>query len=271
MSSTRVPDSETSVRPCLLHSPQASHQQSTTLEVWHVEKDVDNTFTTEGLGGLARRRAGNQGVDDAESYLGRQEYLGGCVPFNEEMIKPQRTSSKSGCAPSHDDLEMLRQQRAFELPPRLIRASLIDNFMRFCAPWNPIVESSWLEETSEHRPSVLLLQAIFLAGSRVTSVAASYAPSEEFYRRAKLLFFFGYEKDPIISIAAACLLHWWNPIGPENISLDTSGFWMRTASGLAFQVGLHKEQLRGKNRMFRRRLWWTLVVRISTPCSTFLA
>jgi len=100
---------------------------------------------------------------------------------------------------------------------------------------------------------------MLLAGSRVSSVSPGYSP-EDFYKKARVLFWMGAEEDPIVTIAAACLLHWWNPEGPESVSLDTSGFWLRIAVGLAYQVGLHREPVRKADAGLRRRIWWSLVV-----------
>ncbi|RFU29285.1 hypothetical protein B7463_g7059, partial [Scytalidium lignicola] len=198
-----------------------------------------------------------------ESYLGRSEYLGGSVPFNEGMTTGALTSKTTGL--SEVDLQVLHLLKAFDLPPRATRESLIDKYMQLCSPWMPIVEWSWLEEADGEQPSLLLLQAVFLAGSRVTSDTLVHASSREFYRRARALFFSGYEKNIIFSIVALCLLQWWNPTGPEQISTDTSGFWVRIAVGMAYQAGLHREQpqLSEKDQTYRRRLWWTLVCRDS--------
>lgn len=126
------------------------------------------------------------------------------------------------------------------------------------------MEPEWLDGGSP--VSYLLLQAICLAASRVTKESSGvYGSSADFYRRAKLLFFFGHERDPTISIVSTILLNWYNPVGPETISTDTSGFWLRTAEALAFQIGLHKEPSRmEKQKGLRRRLWWTLVVCLIT-------
>ncbi|KAL5364396.1 hypothetical protein BJX96DRAFT_187745 [Aspergillus floccosus] len=63
-------------------------------------------------------------------------------------------------------------------------------------------------------------------------------------------------------ISSAILLHWFNPVGPETVSTDTSGFWLRTAESIAFQIGLHKEPSpQERQKGLRRRLWWTLVLR----------
>lgn len=207
-----------------------------------------------------------------ESYRGRSEYLGGSVPFDENMVKPGRETTYTNPKASATDLQMLRDQGAFELPPVSVQKELMASFNMHCAPWTPVVDPKWLDESAPR--SMLLLQAIFLAGSRVSKAHLDYGSSEVFYRRAKLLFFFGGCDNPLISIVAACLLHWYNPVGPEDVSTDTSGFWIRTAGAMAFQIGLHKEPSpNSRDRGFRRRLWWSLVVWISlnveyTKCHT---
>lgn len=194
-----------------------------------------------------------------ESYRGRSEYVGGSVPFDENMVKPGRETTYTNPKASATDLQMLRDQGAYELPPVSVQKELMTSFHTHCAPWTPVVDPKWLDETAPR--SMLLLQAIFLAGSRVSKAHLDYGSSETFYRRAKLLFFFGGCDNPLISIVAACLLHWYNPVGPEDVSTDTSGFWIRTAGAMAFQIGLHKEPSpSSRDRGLRRRLWWSLVV-----------
>lgn len=202
-----------------------------------------------------------------ESYRGRSEYIGGSVPFDENMVKPGRETTYTNPKASATDLQMLRDQNAFELPPESVQRELMSSFNTHCAPWTPVVDPKWIDDSP---PSMLLLQAIFLAGSRVSKAHLDYGSSEVFYRRAKLLFFFGGCDNPLVSIVAACLLHWYNPVGPEDVSTDTSGFWIRTAGAMAFQIGLHKEPLsNSRDRGLRRRLWWSLVVSNSRDSDQF--
>ena len=128
-----------------------------------------------------------------QSYVGRSEYLGGQVPFTEDTTAPQRNHLR-GNELSDLDAQILSLRKAFDLPPRTIRESLVDAFMERCHPWMPIVERHWLEDR-EHPPSLLLLQAVFLAGSRVLSSPLVHTTSSEFYERAKALFFSGHEQN----------------------------------------------------------------------------
>ncbi|KAJ6445118.1 Acyl-CoA dehydrogenase [Purpureocillium lavendulum] len=196
------------------------------------------------------------------SYDGRNEYLGDEVSVEDPTIVAQSSFNQEHGLPDLD-VRFLTLRKAFDLPPRTIRESLIDAFMEHCHPWTPIVDRRWLEESDQRRPSMLLLQAVFLAGSRVLSSPFVYASSSEFYERARALFFHRHEKNTTLAIVAVCLLQWWNPTGPERFSVNTSGFWVRIGVELAYQVGLHKEPAEGPFRSFRRRLWWTLVIRDS--------
>ncbi|KAF1809370.1 hypothetical protein P152DRAFT_403475 [Eremomyces bilateralis CBS 781.70] len=220
------------------------------------------------------------------SYLGRSSYIAVDVPLDDEEAPeiPQNFQTLND-----RDVEVLGIQRVFELPPRAIRESLIDHFWERCWPWTPIVDRSWLKgrnagmtntmfdpEGESGTPSILLLQAMLLAGSRVSTaifpsptsgtsankdITPGFGP-EDFYRRAKTLFWTGSERDPLLITVAACLLNWWNPEGPEHFSTDTSGFWLRISVGLAYQIGLHKDPGdSSEDSGIRRRIFWSLVVR----------
>jgi hypothetical protein len=190
------------------------------------------------------------------SYLGRLEYLRNDVPVSDDAGLPNKAPHRL----STTDMDLLQVQRVADLPPMHVRESLMEAFWARCYPWTPIVQRSWVDNRDPRQISLLLQHAIFLAGSRVSPPLQNYPP-EEFYKKAKLLFWTSAETDPIIMIASACLLHWWNPEGPERVSLDTSGFWLRACVGLAYQVGLHREPNGKADAGLRRRLWWSLVVR----------
>ncbi len=193
------------------------------------------------------------------SYLGRGEYISNDVPIDGEGDAPEQVARVL----SQQDRQVLQIQQCFELPPRAVRDSLIDNFWQRCWPWTPIVERSWIQNRPHNECSPILLQGIMLAGSRVTSSPLATGSPEDFYKRGKTLFWMGAEEDPIINTVAACLFNWWNPEGPEHVSIDTSGYWLRICVGLAYQIGLHREPSRKNDAALRRRLWWSLVIRDS--------
>ena len=213
---------------------------------------------------LSPRSQNNKAFDvptTEQSYVGRNEYLDGQIPFSEDntVSQTQKDSLRENSL-ADVDLHFLASKKALDLPPRSVREPLIDAYLERCQPWMPIVERRWLEESPRRQPSLLLLQAVFLAGSRVSSSLMVHTTSSEFYERARALFLQGHEKNTTLAIVAVCLLQWWNPTGPESFSTNTSGFWVRIGVELAYQVGLHKEPAEGPFRSFRRRLWWTLAV-----------
>ncbi|CAH0058040.1 unnamed protein product [Clonostachys solani] len=187
---------------------------------------------------------------------GRALYFSAIEGRNQESTK----AYPEGDGTSPSDIALLEASNAFDFPSRAIKTFLIDSFFKYCYPWVPVVERKWLESSSsEQPPSPLLVQAVLLAGSRVTSMGS--VSSKDLYLKAKALFHSNQEKNPIVLIIACLLLQWWNPAGPERISLDSSVFWQRTGVGIATQIGLHRETSTQKNKTFRRRLWWSLAAR----------
>lgn len=256
-------------------SPSNTHHPSGNSWI-HREGLGDLTDSTEpDLGTEQHEVAGLTGTPSTTSYLGRSEYITHDVPIDEDSAAQYHTGAAQELSPA--DMKTLEALHAFDLPPRPIREALIDSFMTYCQPWTPIVERTFLWRKDGKEPSVLLLQCVFLAASRVSSApsATSYATSEEFYRRAKALFWLGHEKDVMTMTTAVCILQWYNPGGPEHISTDTSKFWLQTTVGLAHQIGLHREPTpsryehmfrlypltSGINAIYCVRLWWSLVAR----------
>jgi hypothetical protein len=196
------------------------------------------------------------------SYLGRAEYVNGTVPIDEEDAK--RYSSGHETALPELDRKFLLDSHAFELPARSVRESLISQFMDKCYPWMPIIEADDLQKRDNMEPSILLLQAVFVAGSRVSMAPNAQASGHSFYRRAKALYWMGHEKDPLAIVKSICILQWWNPSGPEHVSMDASSFWLHMGVALAHQTGLHREpNPKRDDASLRRRLWWTLFTRDS--------
>jgi hypothetical protein len=208
------------------------------------------------------------------AYVGRPEYLPGeFATEGEPDGDPPKTSRGDA------EITYLQSLKAFDFPPRPVRDGLIDNFLKICSPWMPVVEIEdlKLQNAGSGHPdsirggSLLLTQAVLVAGSRVQPTAR--LPNSDcatFYNKAKALFFADLEPDPLNTISALCLIQWYNPSGPEHVSIHSSGFWLRIAVGLGFQIGLHREpDPKSAKCQLRRRLFWTLFVSLSAPtCSS---
>ena len=126
-----------------------------------------------------------------------------------------------------DDLELriLHERGAFLLPPRQLCDELVEAFFTWIAPVVPVINRSKFMRRyrdPKNPPSLLLLQAILLAGSRVCTnpqlmdANGSTTPAAmTFYKRAKALFDANYEDDRITIVQSLVLMGWyWE--GPEG-------------------------------------------------------
>ena len=132
------------------------------------------------------------------SYLGRAEYVSGIVPIDEEDAKNYSAGRETVLPES--DRKFLADLGAFDVPIRSTRESLLSNFMERCHPWMPIVELAELRPMKNFEPSVLLLQAVFAAGSRVSLAPQAQASGHTFYRRAKALYYT--VRTPVVQITS---------------------------------------------------------------------
>lgn len=123
------------------------------------------------------------------------------------------------------EIEILKTRGAFLLPPRPLCDELIESFFTWVAPVVPVINrTKFMRQYRDisNPPSLLLLQAIFLAGSRVCTspqlkdATGSTTPAAmTFYKRAKALYDANYEDDRVTIVQALILMGWyWE--GPEG-------------------------------------------------------
>ncbi|KAK5065328.1 hypothetical protein LTR84_001166 [Exophiala bonariae] len=199
-----------------------------------------------------------------KTYIGRDHY----VDNEDDIDEGNARAFEPANHPAHLETSMatLHLWKATEIPPRAARQSLLSSVIEYCLPWTPVLEPADLAELShldQAPPCLLLAQAVWLAGSMVNSAPSvvAYATPDQFYHRAKALFWSGLDKDPITAIKATLLLQWYNPEAPEYVSFDNSEFWLKIGVGLAHQIGLHREPHLGNMKALRRKIWWSLVAR----------
>ncbi|RDW67173.1 CeGAL family transcription factor [Aspergillus mulundensis] len=171
------------------------------------------------------------------------------------------------------ELEILHQRGAFLLPPKPLCDELVDAYFRWVAPVVPIVNRSrFMRQYRDPKnpPSLLLLQAILLAGSRVCTnpqlmdANGSTTPAAmTFYKRAKALYDANYEDDRVTIVQALVLLGWyWE--GPEDVTKNVF-YWTRVAIIVAQGSGMHRSvessQLSKPDKRLWKRIWWTLFTR----------
>ena len=125
------------------------------------------------------------------------------------------------------EIDILYQRGAFLLPPRALCDELVDAYFTWVAPVVPVINRSRFMRRyrdAKNPPSLLLLQAILLAGSRVCTnpqlmdANGSTTPAAmTFYKRAKALYDANYEDDRVTIVQALVLMGWyWE--GPEGTS-----------------------------------------------------
>ncbi|EAW13400.1 CeGAL family transcription factor [Aspergillus clavatus NRRL 1] len=171
------------------------------------------------------------------------------------------------------ELDILHQRGAFLLPPKPLCDELVEAYFKWVAPVVPIVNRSRFMRhyrDPKNPPSLLLLQAILLAGSRVCTnpqlmdANGSTTPAAmTFYKRAKALYDANYEDDRVTIVQALVLLGWyWE--GPEDVTKNVF-YWTRVAMVVAQGSGMHRSvessQLTKPDKRLWKRIWWTLFTR----------
>ncbi|KIW46105.1 uncharacterized protein PV06_01796 [Exophiala oligosperma] len=193
------------------------------------------------------------------SYLGRSSYITGDFAVDEDDAHQYQSPSKTSTTLQ---TQIQRLASADETPQGPLRQSLLRNFMLYCRPWMPLIDETDLDKLDIGTRNSLLMTAMLVAGSIVSSTAQAAEAGQLCYQRAKILFYTGAEVHTLETIVATIFLQWLNPSGPEHVSIDSSSFWLRISVGLAHQLGLHREpDSKLPDAKLRRKIWWTLVAR----------
>jgi hypothetical protein len=182
----------------------------------------------------------------ATTYIGRGHFVADDDEIDETSARAFEPAKIKVGPHASTQKETLVLWKAFDIPPLAARQSLLSAFLDYCNLWTPVLEPKDIQELScfdQEKTSMLLAQSLWLAGSRVTSAPSvvAFASSDDFYHRAKAVFWSGLETGGLSAIKASLMLQWYNPQAPEHISYDNSGFWLKIGVGIAHQIGLHKE------------------------------
>jgi len=124
------------------------------------------------------------------------------------------------------EVDILHQRGAFLLPPRALCDELVEAYFQWIAPVVPVINRSKFMRRyrdAKNPPSLLLLQAILLAGSRVChnpqlmDANGSTTPAAmTFYKRAKALYDANYEDDRVTIVQALVLMGWYWEVSVES-------------------------------------------------------
>jgi hypothetical protein len=147
--------------------------------------------------------------------------------------------------------------------------SYTDTYFEYAAVWCPVLDRDMLHETVV-LSSQLLQHSIALCGTLIP-----YSDPESHYKRAKGLLLRKCEPNPVLQIIAVMLFWWWSAGYPNVVAdLDNGRWWLGVAIRLAEDIGLG--QASHKARTFpgglpglQNRIWWTLFVSCSSPCSVY--
>ncbi|KAL2840066.1 fungal-specific transcription factor domain-containing protein [Aspergillus pseudoustus] len=203
------------------------------------------------------------------------------------------TPSFTGCStlPPPSQVALLVEQGAFTIPEKPVCDQLVQDYFHWVAPVLPVLDRSTFLRQYEAMgvnacPSLLLLQAMFLAASRVsqsslllTQAGSGVSMAEIFYERAKALYDAAYECDQIATLQAVVLMGWY--CGQAKPT-ETTFYWSRIAIYTAQSIGLHrmlvsellsttpssdaelssaKSNLPFSEKQLYKRIWWTLFTR----------
>jgi len=200
------------------------------------------------------------------SYLSRSAILGNDFPdidhsHVEQSVKRREISST--------EIKVLELYSAFDLPELPLQQSLIEAFQEKCWTWMPVVDlPADAQGFISNGLSLLPLQAVMLVGALMRPGVCTKATCDTYYYRVRSLVHSGYERNPLNLLAALCLVQYYTPTAPKDVSVDTPRFWWSAALGIAQQVGLHRQpSQRDRDHSLRRRLWWTLYARDSIMSS----
>ncbi|KFX93242.1 hypothetical protein O988_06907 [Pseudogymnoascus sp. VKM F-3808] len=171
------------------------------------------------------------------------------------------------------EIDILHQRGAFLLPPRSLCDELVESFFKWVAPIVPVINRTrFMKQYQDPKnpPSLLLLQSMLLAGSRVCvnpqlmdSQGSTTPAAMTFYKRAKALYDANYEDDRVTIVQALVLMGWyWE--GPEDVTRNVF-YWSRVATIVAQGSGMHRSvdqsQLSATDKKLWKRIWWTLFTR----------
>lgn len=146
----------------------------------------------------------------------------------------------------HDDEEWLRSQGVFDYPEKDILDELMATFFEYSHPACPLFnrkEFMALSVGGRLSPLVLnavLFMAVFHCPAPLLGAMgfpSRYIASLSFYRRAKILYDSGYERDGFATVQATILLSHYS--GSPMEQKDT-WHWLGIASAMAQSLGMHR-------------------------------
>ena len=187
---------------------------------------------------------------------------------NDEVLSPRYNH------PAHlaeEDVQYLAAKHCLNMPVKQCSDVLVSAFVDRVYPLYPVVVlHDFLADLRSGSLSLLLLNAVCCAGSSFCNLAdltplgfkSRKDARDTFYRRAKLLFDFGYESNKITILQSTTLMSFW-PSKPQDTwtFYHYIGFSVTLAESLGVHRSMAQANMSGKNRSLLKRIWFALVIR----------
>ncbi|KAF9886342.1 hypothetical protein FE257_011601 [Aspergillus nanangensis] len=169
-----------------------------------------------------------------------------------------------------EDVEYLIMKGVFDLPDVRLRNELLVTFVRNVYPYLPLLDlrvflKAIEDDGKSSRVSLLLFHAVMFSSAAFIDPTNRHILKKEsrqaFYEKAKMLYNFDTETDPIVLIQTTLLLTYWYeaPDDPKD-----ARYWLEIGISIATSIGLHCEpdpELPPTLQYLRKRLWWCLYTR----------
>lgn len=197
-----------------------------------------------------------------------------CHHFPVSLLAPNNSEMPAVTA---ETLLYLKRRGAAVLPNAEVCQHLIDLYFQNVHPQLPMLNKTKFMkslkcESECDRPSLLLLQVMFLAACRYSSHPSLLDPGKltthraclRFFKRAKAFIDRDYERDQIVVVQASLLLAWCP--GVEDLRDVTGPMWHYVGSAVraAQSIGIHRyHENRSLNRVERnlwKRIWAACIV-----------
>lgn len=139
-------------------------------------------------------------------------------------------------AANTDTSQNLNSTLETNLPPLELQQSFAETYVDCCWPWCPVVDKEHLYSLLGTTKSPIFINALALLGTQMRPPIVQHSRAQDYYTRAKMLFYTDQEKDPIVCLQSIILFYWWVPKAPSIVHKDSAWWWTGLAIKYA-QVG----------------------------------
>lgn len=177
---------------------------------------------------------------------------------------------------AQEDLEYLAKKGALTIPDSDLRDACLQSYFQYVQPCFPIFNMKVIQASlnqsgpNPDKMSLLVFQSIIFVGSiwvdirliRRLGYLTRHSARKAMHSKVRSLYDSDYEDDRICLVQSLILLTFWWESPNEN---KDAWHWLGTALSVSRTLGLHQpcaeETLSPEISRFRKRLWWTLLMR----------